>query len=154
MLAIECNPRLHSCIVLLRNKRKETGEAFGQALTYSSDKISNSNNNNNNNNNNNEQLNSSSQITFIPSDITTPSSSQRHVYWLQNELGKLAHLTSLSEILTILKTIFTGEDALFDLHDPLPFFVMGHIQVPALLLASLRTGHNWNILNFCLGQLR
>ena len=143
MLAIECNPRLHSCIVLMKNQMAEAGEAFGRALEMS-----------NNNNGYSTPLSRPSIVKKEEETMVVPSSKQRPVIWLYNEIGKLAHVTGLSEVGDIVRDILSGEDAVFDLHDPLPFFVLGHVQMPCQIWSHLLSGKKWNILNFCLGQLR
>ena len=95
MVAIECNPRLHSSIVLMNTRRKEAADA--------------------------------------------------------NELGKLLHGSTMSEVL---QTIMKGRDAVWDLEDPLPFFLLPHLQIPSLLWENIVSGEDWTIINFCLGQLR
>jgi len=139
MLAIECNPRLHSCIVLLKNKLKEAGEAIGDALEGSANLSADSTP---------ASWNCGREAMVVPED------DQRHVVWLYNELGKLAHVKSWREAAAVIADIAQGEDAVFDLHDPLPFFVLGHIQLPVLIWGQIKSGKKWNILNFCLGQLR
>jgi len=145
MLAIECNPRLHSCIVLMQNQLKDAGEAFGRALESSND---------NNNNTNADDSSTPACSQEEETSIVTPNDGSRHVIWLYNEIGKLAHVQSFQQIVDIVKDIITGDDAVFDSHDPLPFFILGHIQIPFLIWAQIKSGKKWEILNFCLGQLR
>lgn len=143
MLAIECNPRLHSCIVLMKNQLKEAGEAFGRALELSPTDHTN--------------VDSSTPPVDEVEDATKmaePTVGQSHVIWLYNEIGKLAHVRSFDDVFQIFRDIFRGEDAVFDIHDPLPFFILGHVQMPAQIWAHLLSGKKWDILNFCLGQLR
>jgi len=47
----------------------------------------------------------------------------------------------------------TGQDAIFDWDDPLPFLFVHHLQIPALLLASLRSGKDWIRIDFNIGKL-
>jgi len=129
LVAIECNPRLHSGITVLKNQMEEAAEAFGLALE---------------------------EPTALcgPDDIIQPSATQRRVMWLYNEIGKFAHVDSIEKCVQIFEDIFRSEDAVFDWHDPVPFFVLGHVQMPYQICAHLINGKRWNILNFCLGQLR
>jgi len=144
LLAIECNPRLHSCIVLMKNKLREAGEAYGRALERSAD----------DDHNDDGADSTPASWTTAQDSIVMPETSQSHVTWLYNEIGKLAHVTTWREVADIIANVLTSEDAVFDLHDPLPFFVLGHIQLPVLIWAQIKSGKKWNILNFCLGQLR
>ena len=68
MLAIECNPRLHSNITLMDTRREEAAEAIYSALE-----------NSDMNNNEDKQT------------IAVPDSTQKHVIWTYNELAKLLH---------------------------------------------------------------
>ena len=68
MLAIECNPRLHSNITLMDTRRGEAAEAIYRAME--SEDV---------NNNEDEQT------------IAVPDSTQKHVIWTYNELAKLLH---------------------------------------------------------------
>ena len=147
MLAIECNPRLHSCIVLMKNQMAEAGEAFGRALETSS-------NNEVDNVNDFTPLSLPTTTGEEENPMVVPSSQQKRVIWLYNEIGKLAHVTGVKEIVDIVKGIVFGEDAVFDLHDPLPFFVLGHVQVPYQIWSFYLSGKEWYVINFCLGKIR
>ena len=68
MLAIECNPRLHSNITLMDTRRQEAAEAIYQAMETGDM-----------NNNEDKQT------------IALPDPSQRHIIWTYNELAKLLH---------------------------------------------------------------
>jgi hypothetical protein len=52
-----------------------------------------------------------------------------------------------------LRTIRSGRDAIFDWTDPLPFLMVHHLQVPALLLRSIRNGSDWLRIDFNIGKL-
>ena len=122
MLCIECNPRLHSAIVLMNSRRKEAAAAINSAMQH------------------------------IPVDvIATPDPSQKHIYWAYNELAKLFHGENP---VTVLSTLLQGRDAVWDMEDPLPFFLLPHLQITSLLWDAFISGDNWSIVNYCLGQLR
>ena len=56
-----------------------------------------------------------------------------------------------------MRTVLGSRDAVWDISDPLPFFLLPHLQIPSQLLARLVQGeaaHPWTIVNYCLGQLR
>jgi len=125
MMAIECNPRLHSCIVLMDTQREAAADAIYKAME--------GDNNN------------------INKTIAVPDPNQKHVFWFHNELGKLLHGSSVSEVIS---TIWNGKDATWDVTDPLPFFLLPHLQIPSLLWAKICSGERWSTVNFCLGQLR
>jgi len=125
MLAIECNPRLHSCIVLMDTRSDAAANAIYKAME----------------DNNNE----------IDEAIAIPDPDQKHIFWFHNELGKLLGGTSLSEVLS---TLYNGRDAIWDITDILPFYLMPHLQIPSLLWDKIVSGGDWEIVNYCLGQLR
>jgi len=129
MLAIECNPRLHSAIVLLDTRRDIAATAIYNALEEPE--------------NNN--------VTRDNVKIANPDPQQPHIIWMYNELGKILHGAN---ILTVLKTLMYGRDAVWDWADPLPFFLLPHLQIPSLLMQSMKNNENWEIVNYCLGQLR
>ena len=94
MLAIECNPRLHSCIVLLKNKLKEAGEAVGDALEGG------------------QHLGGDATPASWSQgreSMVMPEDNQRHVIWLYNELGQLAHVQSWREAATVFANIAQGK---------------------------------------------
>lgn len=129
MMAFECNPRLHSCIVLMNSRKKEAAEAIYRALEGGD--------------NNN--------LDNIDDVIAVPDPNQKHIYWFHNELGKLLHGENLFKVVS---TIIRGTDAVWDVNDPLPFLLLPHLQITSLLWEKIFDGQQWSIVNFCLGQLR
>lgn len=125
MMAIECNPRLHSCIVLMDTQREAAAEAIYKAMEGDNNNTANT--------------------------IAIPDSNQKHVFWFHNEVGKFFNGSSLFEVIS---TIIHGKDAVWDVTDPLPFFLLPHLQIPSLLWSTIVSGDKWSIVNFCLGQLR
>ena len=120
---IECNPRLHSCVVSFHMhsnlERAIRGAMEGQ---------------------------------FQLSAAVEPPVSSTHVYWLYNEIAKLVLFQQgLGEFV---HTLWAGKDAVFDVSDPWPFFMLNHCQMPVMLLRAVVSGKRWNIMNYCLGQLR
>jgi len=129
MLAIECNPRLHSAIVLMDTRRDIAATAIYNALE--------------------QPENNNGTKDYVK--IVSPDPQQPHIYWTYNELAKILHG---GNVLTIVKTLIHGRDAVWDWEDPLPFFLLPHLQIPSLLLQAIRKEDKWEIVNFCLGQLR
>ena len=63
----------------------------------------------------------------------------------------------LPGLASVMRTVLGSRDALWDSSDPLPFFLLPHLQIPSQLVARLAQGeaaHPWTIVNYCLGQLR
>ena len=125
MFCIECNPRLHSNIVLLASRRRQAATAISRALE--------------------ETEHARTEL------VVRPEPAQRRVHWTYNELARLLEGDSLERVLTLLRA---GRDAVWDEEDPLPWLLLNHLQLPSLLAAAVISGHQWNIVNFCLGQLR
>lgn len=91
-------------------------------------------------------------VQFQLSTAIEPPVSSAHVYWLYNEIAKVGLFQQgLGEFVS---TLWTGKDAVLDANDPLPFFMLNHLQMPVMLLQALISGKGWNITNYCLGQLR
>ena len=84
------------------------------------------------------------------SGVVVPDSDARPTYWLYQELWRLA---VAPERLSRLRTILGGRDAIFDWDDPLPFLMVHHLQIPALLLGNLRRGGSWLRIDFNIGKL-
>ncbi len=52
-----------------------------------------------------------------------------------------------------LRVLAQVRDAIFDWNDPLPFLAVHHLQIPSLLLQSLRHGTPWVRVDFNIGKL-
>ena len=62
-----------------------------------------------------------------------------------------------SGLASVIQSLLRGRDAVWDSSDPLPFFLLPHLQIPSQLVTSLAKGEAaqpWTIVNYCLGQLR
>ena len=88
MLAIECNPRLHSNITLMDTRRLQAAEAIYQAMETNNNIYQAMETKNNiyqametgDMNNNGDKQN-----------IAVPDPTQKHIIWTYNELAKLLH---------------------------------------------------------------
>lgn len=80
----------------------------------------------------------------------TPRLGARPTYWIYHELWRLITQTNrLSRIRTILR----GKDAIFTWWDPLPYFMVHHLQIPSLLWSNLIKGQGWSRIDFNIGKL-
>ena len=80
-----------------------------------------------------------------------PTATSRPMYWLYQELWRLLrHPTTAGDRI---RTIARGKDAIFAWEDPLPFLLVHHLQVPALLLGNLRAHKAWLKVDFNIGKL-
>lgn len=83
-----------------------------------------------------------------------PLATSRPTYWLYHEIWRLVtHLHSPQLTWQRLQIIVQGKDAIFDWHDPLPFLMVHHWQIPLLLLGNLRNPKQWIRIDFNIGKL-
>lgn len=80
-----------------------------------------------------------------------PAAGSRPTYWLYHELWRLVrHPGTARERLRVVRE---GRDAIFSWADPLPFLLVHHLQVPALLLRALALGRPWVKVDVNIGKL-
>jgi hypothetical protein len=78
----------------------------------------------------------------------------RPTYWIYHELWRLVtNLGSLAQTWRRLNIIASGKDAIFEWWDPLPFLMVHHAHIPALLLGNLRQLKGWVRIDFNIGKL-
>ncbi len=82
--------------------------------------------------------------------VITPRRDARPTHWLYHELWRLMTQPRRLSRLTVM---IRGVDAIFDWRDPLPYFMVHHLQIPVLLLANLRTRRGWSRIDFNIGKL-
>lgn len=82
--------------------------------------------------------------------LITPNHDARPTYWIYHELWRLLTKTGRR---SRLKTILRGRDAIFTGWDPLPYLMVHHLQIPALLWANLRDRKGWSRIDFNIGKL-
>ncbi len=90
---------------------------------------------------------------YLERDVATvyPGPGSRPTYWTYHELWRILSRTgTLRERVRVLRE---GTDAVFDWNDPLPFLLLHHLQIPALLLHNLRRGKDWIRIDFNIGKL-
>jgi hypothetical protein len=83
--------------------------------------------------------------------VITPLPAARSTYWIYHELWRL--LTQQGGRRERLTSILRGKDAIFSWWDPLPYFMVHHLQIPALLVANLRRRQGWTKIDFNIGKL-
>jgi hypothetical protein len=84
------------------------------------------------------------------SGTLVPRQGARPTYWTYHEVWRL--LTGPDRIGT-LRTILRGTDAVLDRDDPLPFLALHHLQIPWLLLRTLRRGSDWVRIDLNIGKI-
>lgn len=82
--------------------------------------------------------------------LITPKPDARPTYWIYHEVWRL--LTQ-SGRRARLATILRGRDAIFSWRDPLPYLMVHHLQIPALLIVNLRRRRGWTKIDFNIGKL-
>ncbi|WP_232064860.1 ATP-grasp enzyme [Mycobacterium cookii] len=80
----------------------------------------------------------------------TPVTGARPTYWIYHEIWRL--LTERGRRAR-LNSILRGQDAIFAWWDPLPYFMVHHVQIPALLIDNLRHRRGWAKIDFNIGKL-
>lgn len=81
--------------------------------------------------------------------LLTPNPGARPTYWIYHEVWRLLRRPQLSRIRTILR----GKDAIFSWWDPMPYLMVHHLHIPALLWSNLRTRKGWRRIDFNIGKL-
>jgi hypothetical protein len=82
--------------------------------------------------------------------VITPLDGARPTYWIYHELWRL--LTQRGRRAR-LNGIVRGKDAIFTWWDPLPYFMVHHVQIPALLIDNLIHRRGWLKIDFNIGKL-
>ena len=81
----------------------------------------------------------------------TPLPGSRPTYWLYHELWRaLRHPRTAP---AVARTLAEGTDAVFAWEDPLPFLLLHHLQLPALLVGNLLRGGTWTKIDVNIGKL-
>jgi carbamoylphosphate synthase large subunit len=90
---------------------------------------------------------------YLDDDVATvtPRPQSRPTYWLYHELWRA--LRDPRHGAGPLRRILRGREAIFDWGDPLPFLMVHHAQIPALLMDNLRHGRPWLKIDFNIGKL-
>jgi hypothetical protein len=87
-----------------------------------------------------------------PTEATvTPTAASRPTYWLYHELWRA--ITRPRDAAGPLRRIRAGKEAIFAWDDPLPFLLVHHLQIPALLIGNLRARRRWTRIDFNIGKL-
>lgn len=82
-----------------------------------------------------------------------PLPNSKPTYWLYHELWRLTDIRSWEQLKSWFTTLTQGKDAIFAVHDPLPFLMVYHWQIPLLLLKNLRQLKGWIRIDFNIGKL-
>ena len=88
------------------------------------------------------------------SNTVTPNTGSRPTYWLYHELWRMVtSLNNPARFWQRFQIIRKGKEAIFDWHDPLPFFLVHHFQIPILLLQDLKRQRGFVRIDFNIGKL-
>jgi predicted ATP-grasp superfamily ATP-dependent carboligase len=88
-----------------------------------------------------------------PAEPIQPLPNSKPTYWLYHELWRLNEVRSLQQLQQWAHNIRRGQEAVFEVNDPLPFLAVHHWQIPLLLLNSLWQLKNWVRIDFNIGEL-
>ncbi len=83
--------------------------------------------------------------------VVRPLPTSRPTYWLYHELWRM--IRHPRAIPSRLRVVLRGKEAIFDWTDPLPFLLVHHLQIPALLIGNLRQRRDWIRIDFNIGKL-
>lgn len=82
--------------------------------------------------------------------MIVPRPTARPTYWIYHELWRLLTQGDRNSRLC---TIFRGKDAILTGWDPLPYFLVHHLQIPSLLIRNLLARGAWSRIDFNIGKL-
>lgn len=82
--------------------------------------------------------------------VITPLPDARPTYWMYHELWRLITRPGRRGRLC---SMLRDKDAIFASWDPLPYFMVHHAQIPALLIDNLRHRRGWTKIDFNIGKL-
>ena len=83
-----------------------------------------------------------------------PKENSRPTYWLYHELWRmLVKVHRPRKLLERFRVVWNGSEAIFDWHDPLPFLMVYHFQIPLLLLKDIYKRRGWVRIDFNIGKL-
>jgi predicted ATP-grasp superfamily ATP-dependent carboligase len=80
----------------------------------------------------------------------TPLADARPTYWIWQEFWRLLTQPRRRDRLV---GILRGKDAILTWWDPLPYLMVHHLQIPALLVENLRSRRGWVKIDFNIGKL-
>ena len=81
----------------------------------------------------------------VPSTPLT-SRPNKEIFWLFHELQNL--ILGQKSFDSFLDTLQHGQDAVWSIEDPLPFFALHYIQTPILFAHAILNGKVWNKVDF------
>ncbi|MFC5677070.1 ATP-grasp enzyme [Aeromicrobium endophyticum] len=82
--------------------------------------------------------------------VIEPLAGSRPTYWTYHEAWRLLTEPARAERL---RTIWSGKDAILTGWDPMPYLLVHHLQIPSLLVDSLRRRATWSRIDFNIGKL-
>ena len=85
--------------------------------------------------------------------ICSPDPEAKETYWFYHELWQLFTASTVLKLREQLHILFSGKEAILDGEDPLPFLMVYHWHIPALLLQSFLSGKRWIRIDFNIGKL-
>ncbi|QLE54106.1 ATP-grasp domain-containing protein [Nostoc sp. TCL26-01] len=82
-----------------------------------------------------------------------PLKTSKPTYWTYHEAWRVTGIRSFTQLRKWLQNIWRGTDAIYQPHDPLPFLMVHHWQIPLLLLKNLSHLKGWTRIDFNIGKL-
>lgn len=154
---IECNPRIHSQVCVYAPLERELGDALVLG-TGARDRAGSGRD---------------SPGGYRFRTLYPPNSAQwgaraqppQDYFWMYNEVFKACGSNALLKycaasapaaplrLWRLLRTLLSEQEVDLDARDPLPFLLRNHLQLPGLLLDTLREGNGWTKLDFNIGKV-
>ncbi len=82
-----------------------------------------------------------------------PGKNSGHTYWWYHELYRLLTSYNLSRAKMLLERMLTGKEAVFQWHDPWPFWFNNHVSIPYQIIKKFRQGTVWTRIDFNIGKI-
>ncbi|MEL7499641.1 MAG: ATP-grasp enzyme [Planctomycetota bacterium] len=85
-----------------------------------------------------------------------PASGNRPTYWIAHEICRISAAVVRFDFLKAaerFRIVLHGKEAVFDWRDPMPFLMLHHYHVPALLINAAIAGRDWLRIDFNIGKL-
>lgn len=95
----------------------------------------------------------SSYLEDSPDNIVYPMRGERPTHWLGHEVWRLTSAKSRQLRSRLWKRLRSGEDAVFEWTDPLPFVALYYLHIPRLLWQNFRQNKPWLRIDFNIGKL-
>ncbi|KAJ3048129.1 hypothetical protein HK097_010856 [Rhizophlyctis rosea] len=142
---IECNPRVSTAVGCFRSVGAQYGKRIELFLNRSQPGKTPSQSY--------SKVVTNAAPTLSKTSLLTPPARTPTQYWLYHELILLSRTRRVKAFASQLYAIVAGQDALYDVEDPWPFFAQNHLLIAQQLLLHIRIVRPWSEIDWNLGRL-